>query len=311
MKQLNAYQEFIQKHSITNIPTVDDLANYYVDNYDIVKNLRMVEIYQQLVDIKSIPINEEFMNKARYFFTPVVSTYLDRSFINIVDSNSSILRTPKKDEKENGCKLWINTDANNLPTWFDLFVNYFKNCNNPEIIKNTSVKFSYKHQRNDIITIYGDYRYIDDLIKYLKSIKENQPEMFASESKKNPLISTLDDMVSFADLSNASYPKIIASLMAMLNSYNIPVNSMSRTEFIETVKSLILNIFATTVEYPNFKESFTTLHNPNNIASVRGAEGLLPCDYDSAKIEEISKDLRSQITVPVDQFLPQNGQERM
>lgn len=309
MEQLNAYQKFVQKHSITNIPTIDDLANYYVDNYDTIKDLRMREIYEQLVDLKKIPENEDLITKTKQFYSDIVYADFDRSFIKLEDMKFALtFRMPEQDEKENGCKLWINTNSENLITWFDLFVNYFEKCNSPEIIEHTSVKFSYKHQRNDIITIYGDYRYIDDLIEFLKSIKENQPELFVSESKKNPLIPTLDGMVSFVDLFNESYPRILATNMAILNSYNIPVDSMSKTEFIETVKSLILNDFATSVERPYFKKSVLTLHNPNNIASVRGPEGLLPCDYDSAKIEKISKDLRSQITVPVEQFLPQNNQ---
>ena len=51
----HAYEKFIDSHTIENVPTLDTIAQFYLRNYDKLKDLTDEEIYAYLVDYKEIP----------------------------------------------------------------------------------------------------------------------------------------------------------------------------------------------------------------------------------------------------------------
>lgn len=307
----HAYEKFLDSHTIENVPTLDTIAQFYLRNYDKLKELTDEEIYAYFVDYKEMPKGANSLGDWDVY--NILSRIKDngkrmseryeaqesRGFMQIGQKHNM-------PEIRNSCKLWINTNSENLQEWEKLFIGYFKNIFTTGIQDHTEVKFCINAQRNDIITIYADYKYIDDLLKFLQLVKSERPELFETPSKANPLIPTLDGIVSYADVgSSTSYPSMISKILEFLNKCDIDINASSKKETFELTKNLILEYLAKCYGQPDFKK-LPNFPNVNNLASVRGSDNVHPFDLHESEIKKLIENLRKQQTFAVDKYIKED-----
>lgn len=275
------FENFIQKYKdrITNIPTIDDVAEFYLARMDEIDFSDIDKTYDYLSDVRETNADEgDLLFSAsemdQNLVTPFISCKSQGNRPFVLFSNSFYEMYYHED---NQLKLWINAKLENLPEIaFELAdmiqakMFKFKDTRiQPDI---TQFKISNGLHRNDSLTIYTDYFYADLIIQDLKELKEKRPELFESESKPNPFLMKIDDFISYADVNHdSSFPILLADIYCKVNAHRNEILSLPADKRKDFVKSHILNAMIGDLS----SNKRTILANPQNMASTRTSDGVL------------------------------------
>ena len=138
---------------------------------------------------------------------------------------------------------------------------------------------------------------------FLQKVKAERPELYESKSKINPIIPTVDGVVSYADVDGSkSYPVMIAEIFDYLNDANVDFSEIGKKEAFELVRNLILECLAGSIRCYQWdmKPQFP---NVKNLASIRREDGIHVSDLHDSEIRELIANLIKQQTFEIDKYI--------
>jgi len=287
------YIEFVTSHTFSNIQTVDTLAAYYYENMDKMAFANPNHVYAKLVDGKFIDQDPNILNTVQNIVSNTQQTYQCNSTYSVsqrdhfVDISTSV---NIKDSTYSSCKLWLNIKHENYPFFTQEIMKHLaassKNADTPNP---TQFKICSDAERNDSISIYTDYEHAGPLIQMLSQLKRAYPGLFTPAVQNNPLICTVDNVVSFADVQhNVSYPKKMANLLCRVEARKEEIlASDPKLRRLKTKKVLLETMLedAQQLKYnPDYSKTYFI--NPLNLSSTRSSKGLPYQDLGADEIEE-------------------------
>lgn len=299
-----AYKDFIAKYKdkITNIPTLDDVAKFYLDKINEIDFSDTNEVYDYLSNIREVTETEKSYNIWLPLLVDIqrdlerngvrfVKAYGDRSFISFSNANY------KHSQKDNQLKLWIDAKLNNvskiaikLATKIDARIQKNVFSDNVDTFETTQFKISKDFHRNDTVTIYTDYSCADQIIQDLTEMKEEDPDLFKSESRPNPFVMKINEFISYADIDHhSSYPELLSDIYQRVDGSRGTIFSLPADKRLDYVKLSVLNAIKV-----DLNDKKTILANPDNMASSRVDDGTL--------IEDLSNEQREQYVAHIDQM---------
>ncbi len=294
------YKEFISKYrdKITNIPTLEDVAKFYLEKINEIDFSDIDEVYDYLSDVRELSGNDEanllvsLSDIDENLHTILVRPYTDRSFISFSNPNYDLYC-----QRDNQLKLWIDAKLENIPEIAIRLAEKIdsrlcKHISDKEAtVEITRLKISKCLHRNDTLTIYTDYSCADQIIQDLIEMKNENPELFESESRANPFVMKINGFISYADVDHySSYPELLSNIYFEVNKSREQILSYPADKRLDYVKISILNAIKAEFYY----DKKTILANPENMASTRVGDGIL--------VEDLSKEQRDGYVDSIDQM---------
>ena len=290
------YLSFKEKYKdrITDVPSIDDVASFYLKNKDNVNFLDVENgVYTFLTDLEKDshpPIGEMCDDGYYYVDRDELLRDFPRGYITIpeIENRNFILFERKKEVPSfypDQCKLWINTNLENcfgLAVELASFINKYHSVMSKDGEEaKTCYKISTLYKRNDTITIYTNYMEIDSIISFLTVLKQKQPQLFESDRRPNPLIPKIDGFLSYADVTHSfSAPGLIAEMCQHVARYGEQIESIQQEKQHDFVKGLIIDRILQRTDYSFYPND--SLLDTSNFCSTR----LNDVPYSKITIEE-------------------------
>ena len=279
----NYYLNFKKKYAdrISDVPSIDDVTDFYLKNKDKV-NFADLENqgYPFIVDLenaKKPPIGN-YYDGYYYIDFETIEKQFPKGYITIPENdNRNFILFERKERTPyfypDQCKLWINTKLENCFNIAILLANFINE--NHSVMSadgeeaKTCYKISTRYKRNDTITIYTNYMEIDSLINFLSELKKQQPKLFKTDRKTNPLVPKIDGFISYADVTHStSGPGLIAEVFQDISSYHKKeIDALPKDQQHAFVKSLILKRILSKSNYGFYHND--SMLNTENFCSVR------------------------------------------
>ena len=233
---------FYKNNKITNIPTIDDFVNFFVENMGNIDFSDEEKVYTYLSDVKHVNSDENILYKN--LITPMTPLHkeiwrLDCKFSSpwfLVKSENHINRPIYET-----AKFWLNVKFENQEALVIKFSQFLQE--HPTYY--THFKFSIDYDRNDAIAIYSCYDEAQEVVDFFTKLKQEKPELFTTNSRSNPFIMRVNDVLSFGDMGAPhSYPEKAAKLFSYIQK-NLASPNLSGQELKNSVKILILTYMKT------------------------------------------------------------------
>ena len=296
------YNNFIASENITNIQSADTIADFFYNNMDSMDFSSPNTIYGNLISAQGIVKDEGMLNNVQSIVQGALNAcgnnmpYVVTERENLIDISSP---NRVKDCIYSSCKLWLNVKYENYPFLAQQIMMYIARPDSVNSADPTQFRICSTAERNDIISINTDYAHAGKLIKVLKQLKKVYPNLFYSNVASNPLISTIDDVVSYADVQyNMSYPKSIANLLARINNRRDEILATKPKLMKLKIKKILLEIMIEDAMELKTNQNFNKAYliNPANMSSVRSSKGI-PCqDLTAQEIDEEIQNIQANIS---------------
>lgn len=278
-----SYLDFKKKYQgrITGVPTIDDVVDVYLKNKDFVDFSNHEEGgYAFLVDMEKDynPPMGGWYDGIYYFDEEELAKNFPKGYITMppVDNNNFILFESEESRKysyyQDQCKLWLNVKLENCYDIALELANFMDKNHEIMSIDGSEAKTCYKIstclKRNDAVTVYTNYNEIDSIIDFLNNLKQRRPKLFETDRKANPLISKIDDFISYADITHfMSCPSLVAENLQYVDKFKSEIEKYPITEQHAFVKCLILKRILKRTDW-GFYQNDCTL-NTDNFCSTR------------------------------------------
>lgn len=290
------YLDFIErfKDKITNIPTIDDIVDFYLQNKEKIDFSDQYAVYDFLSSIKELePEDPNFIDifktctdlnkKISQENVTRIKALQREYFIRFKHSRNE--EWSDNELFDYKLKLWVNTKIENVQELAIELAKFLDLQDKEKDECGTSFKISANLRRNDTVTIYTNYKLAEGVINFLTDLREKKPHLFTTESKPNPFVMKINDFISYADIGhNKSFPMEISNIYRYVEHHkSANFEDMCEKQRKIEVKSIILEHMI--YQLQNSKDD-DALINPKNMASCRTPDG-----YSNRKITEEDREL--------------------